>query len=68
MSFTNMSSTVDNNVKGIQSVSKKLILSMKTIHFPNEIRPHSVKIAPMAPFTLKSTSKLRLGLQLYLNI
>ena len=31
---------------------------MKTIYYPNEIRSHLVTIAPMAPFTSKSTSKL----------
>ena len=32
---------------------------MKTIHYPNKIRSHLVIIASMAPFTSKSTSKLR---------
>ena len=32
---------------------------MKTIHCPNKIRSHLVTIVPMAPFTPKSTSKLR---------
>ena len=32
---------------------------MKTIHYPNKIRSHLVTIVPMAPFTPKSTSKLR---------
>ena len=31
---------------------------MKTTHYPNVIRSHLVTIAPMAPFTPKSTSKL----------
>ena len=35
---------------------------MKTIHYPNIIRYHLVPIAPMAPFTPKSTSKLRSAL------
>ena len=35
---------------------------MKTIYFPNTIRPHLVTIAPMSPFTSKSTSKLRSAL------
>ena len=30
----------------------------ETIHYPNTIRSHLVTIAPMAPFTPKSTSKL----------
>ena len=32
---------------------------MKTIHYPNKIRSHLVAILPMAPFTSRSTSKLR---------
>ena len=35
---------------------------MKTIHYPNKMRSHLVTIAPMAPFTPKSTSKLRSAL------
>ena len=35
---------------------------MKTFHFPNKIRSHLVTIAPMAPLTPKSTSKLRSAL------
>ena len=35
---------------------------MKTIHYPNKIRSHLGTIAPMAPFTPKSTSKLRSAL------
>ena len=35
---------------------------MKTIHYPNTIRSHLVTIVPMAPFTPKSTSKLRSAL------
>ena len=35
---------------------------MKTIMYPNKIRSHLVIIVPMAPFTLKSTSKLRSAL------
>ena len=31
---------------------------MKTMLYPNTIRSHLVTIVPMAPFTLKSTSKL----------
>ena len=30
------------------------------MHYPNTIRSHFVTIVPMAPFTPKSTSKLRL--------
>ena len=32
------------------------------IHYPNKIRSHLVTIVPMAPFTSKSTSKLRSAL------
>ena len=32
---------------------------MKTKHYPNKITFHSVTIAPMTSFTLKSTTKLR---------
>ena len=35
---------------------------MKTIDYPNKIRSHLVTIVPMAPFTRKSTSKLRSAL------
>ena len=35
---------------------------MKTTHYPNTIRSHMVTIVPMAPFTPKSTSKLRSAL------
>ena len=39
--------------------SKKNILWMKTIHYPNTLRSHLVTIVPMAPFTSKSTSKFK---------
>ena len=32
---------------------------MKTIYYPNKRRSYLVTILPMAPFTPKSTSKLR---------
>ena len=35
---------------------------MKTIYYPNTIRSHLVTIVPIAPFTSKSTSKLRSAL------
>ena len=35
---------------------------MKKIHYPNTLRSHLVTIVPMAPFTPKSTSKLRSAL------
>ena len=44
------------------SVDLDLTLWMKTIHYPTKIRSQLVTIAPMAPFTPKSTSKLRSAL------
>ena len=41
---------------------------MKTIHYPNILRSHLVTIAPMAPFTPKSTSKLRSALHIKYSI
>ena len=41
---------------------------MKTIHYPNKIRFNLVTIAPMAPFTLKLTSKLRSALHFRYSI
>ena len=41
---------------------------MKTIHYPNNIRSHLVTIAPMAPLTHKSTSKLRSALYIRYSI
>ena len=41
---------------------KIIILWMKSIHYPNTLKSHLVTIVPMAPFTLKSTSKLRSAL------
>ena len=41
---------------------------MKTIHYPNTIRSHLVTIVPMAPFTPKSTSKLRSALHVRYSI
>ena len=35
---------------------------MKMNHYPNILRSHLVTMAPMAPFTPKSTSKLRSAL------
>ena len=37
---------------------------MKTMHYPNTIRSHLVIIVPVAPFTPKSTSKLRSALHI----
>ena len=41
---------------------------MKTIHYPNKTRSHLVTIVPMAPFTPKSTSKLRSALHFRYSI
>ena len=41
---------------------------MKTIHYPNNIRSQLVTIAPMAPFTPKSTAKLRSALHFRYSI
>ena len=41
---------------------------MKTIHYPNTIRSHLVTIVLMAPFTPKSTSKLRSALHFRYSI
>ena len=46
-------------IKGECSVfKKKIILWMKTIHYPNTIRSHLVTIVPIAPFTPKLRSAL----------
>ena len=49
-------------------IKNKMILWMKTTHYPNKIRSHLVTIVPMAPFTPKSTSKLRSALQFRYSI
>ena len=41
---------------------------MKTIHYPNKIRPHLVTIVLIASFTSKSTSKLRSALHFKYSI
>ena len=41
---------------------------MKTMHYPNTIRSHLVTIVPMAPFTPKSTSKLRSALHIRYSV
>ena len=39
------------------------------MHYPNTIRSHLITIVPMAPFTPKSTSKLRSALHIrYSNV
>ena len=40
----------------------------ETIHYPNKIRSHLVTIVPMAPFTPKSTLKLRSALHIRYSI
>ena len=56
-------------IKGECSVFlKKIILWMKTIHYPYTLRSHLVTIVPMAPFTPKSTSKLRNALHFSYSI
>ena len=56
---------VSNLLKGECNVfKKKFLLWMKTMHYSNTIRSHLVTIVPMAPFTLKSTSKLRSALHI----
>ena len=47
---------------------KKIILWMKTIHYPNTLRSHLVTIVPMAPFTPKAASKLRSALHFSYSI
>ena len=49
-------------------IKKKNLLWMKTMHLPNTIRSHLVTIVPMAPFTPKSTSKLRSALHIRYSI
>ena len=51
-------------LKGNAAYLKKNLLWMKTIHYLNTIRSHLVTIVPMAPFTPKSTSKLRSALHI----
>ena len=51
-------------LKGNAAYFLKFLLWMKTMHYPNTIRSHFVTIVPMAPFTPKSTSKLRSALHI----
>ena len=53
---------------GISCTYLKKILWMKMIHYPNKITSHLVTIVPMAPFTPKSTSKLRSALHFRYSI
>ena len=41
---------------------------LETIHYPNNLRYHLITIVPMAPFTPKSTSKLRSALHFKYSI
>ena len=41
---------------------------MKTTHYPNTIRSYLVTMAPIAPFTPKSTSNLRSALHFRYSI
>ena len=51
------------HLKAYEAYFKIIILWGKTIHYPNKIRSmHMVTIVPMAPFSSKSTSKLRSAL------
>ena len=56
------------NFTGECSVLKKIILWMEKIHYPITIRSHLVTIVAMAPFTPKSTSKLRSALHFSYSI
>ena len=55
-------------LKGNAAYLKKIILWMKTINYPNTIRSYLVTIVPMAPFTPKSTSRLRSALHVRYSI
>ena len=56
------------SVKNAAYLKKKLYLWLKTIHYLNTLRSHLVTIVPMAPFTPKSTSKLRSALHFSYSI
>ena len=56
------------SVKGECSVFKKKLLWMKTMHYPNTIRSNLITIVTKAPFTPKSTSKLRSALHIRYSI
>ena len=51
-------------LKGNATYLKKKLLWMETMHYPNTIR----SMVPMAPFTPKSTSKLRSALYISYSI
>ena len=55
-------------LKGNAAYLKKKLLWMKTMHYPNTIRSHLVTSVPMAPFTPKSTSKLRSALHIRYSV
>ena len=51
--FITMKAQCKQYIKRISFQSKKIIiLLVKAIHFPNELRSHLVVIMQMAPFTL----------------
>ena len=45
-------------------IKKNYVMDENDPYYPNKIRSHLVTIVPMAPFTPKSTSKLRSALHL----
>ena len=49
-------------LKAYEAYHKKVILWLKTIHYPNKPGFHLVTISQMAPFTPKSTPKLKSAL------
>ena len=49
-------------LKAYEAFIKKNTLWIKTIHYPNTIKSHLETIASVAPFSPKSTSKLRSAL------
>ena len=57
-----------NSLKRHKECLKNIILWMKTIYYSNKIKSHSVTIAPIAPFTPRSTSKLRSALHFRYSI
>ena len=54
----------NSQVKGECSVFFIYLLWLKMMHYPNTITSYLATIVPMAPFTPKSTSKLRSALHI----
>ena len=52
----------------MKRIKKNYIMDENDPYDPNKIRSHLVTIAPMAPFTSKSTSKLRSALHFRYSI